>query len=243
MEKFEKEFQIRSYECDKFGALRIVSLMNILQDVADLSATKLGFGFDFCLKTGVAWVGTNYVVEIKRFPKVHDKIKFVTWPSGANKFMALRDFQAFNQDGEEIIRAISQWILVDAQKKRPVSLGTYLPDYMYIDEHVLSTEFEKLSMPERVDFVKQFEARFDDIDLNCHVNNAIYPLWAAESLNADFHEEYVPSRLEISFKKECLYGERVAVRTEQNIAETKHAVILEENGKELAFLRIKWQTR
>ena len=243
MEKFEKVFQIRSYECDKFGALRVVSLMNIFQDVADLSATKLGFGFDFCKSTGVTWVGTNYKVEIKRLPQVHEQIKFVTWPSGANKFMALRDFTAFDENGDEIIKATSQWVLVDTFKKRPVSLNTYLPDYLYIDEHVIVPEFEKLSMPEKIDFSKQFEVRFDDIDLNCHVNNAIYPLWAAESLDADFHEKYIPSRLDISYKKECLYGESVKVLTQLHDLETKHAVMTVDNAKELALLCFKWQKR
>ncbi len=243
MEKFEKIFQIRSYECDKFGALRIVSLMNLLQDAADLSATQLGFGFDFCKSTGVSWVGTNYKIEIKSLPKVHDKITFTTWPSGANKFMALRDFRAFDQNGEEIIKATSQWILVDVVKKRPVSLNTYLPDYMSIDEHVIEPEFEKLASPQRIDLKKHFEARFDDIDLNCHVNNAIYPLWAAESLDSDFHEKYVLSHLEISYKKECLYGEHVEVQTEINGLETKHVILTENGEKELALLHLKWQER
>lgn len=242
MEKFEKQFQIRSYECDQYGTLRVVSLMNILQDAADLSATALGFGFDFCLNAGVCWVGVNYSIEIKQFPKVHDNIKVVTWPSGANKFMALRDFVILDENGNEMIKAISQWILVDAVKKRPVSLSTYLPDYMFIDEHVLNPEFLKLTPPERMDFVKNFEARFDDIDLNCHVNNAIYPLWANESLPASFHEKYLPSYINISFKKECLYGECVTVQTEQNEEETKHSIITG-NDKELCFLHILWRKR
>ena len=55
MDKFEKEFQIRSYECDQDGYLRVVTLMNILQDAADSSATALGFGFDFCIQNNVLY--------------------------------------------------------------------------------------------------------------------------------------------------------------------------------------------
>ena len=130
MEKFEKEFQIRSYECHKNGYLRLLTLMNILQDAADLSATSLGFGFDFCIKSALAWVGVNYHLKIHRLPMFHEKIKVQTWPSGENKFMALRDFVVFDDEKREIIKATSQWVLIDIAKKRPVSLSQYLPDYM-----------------------------------------------------------------------------------------------------------------
>ena len=33
--KYTKEYNIRTYECDKNGYLRIVTLFNILQDIAD----------------------------------------------------------------------------------------------------------------------------------------------------------------------------------------------------------------
>lgn len=243
MEKFEKEFQIRSYECDKNGCLRLLTLMNILQDAADLSATSLGFGFDFCLNSGLAWVGTNYHLQISRLPVVHEKIKIQTWPSGENKFMALRDFVVFDEKGLQIIKATSQWVLVDITKKRPVSLSQYLPQYMYIDERVLGTEFAKIADIENTSFSKIFEARFDDIDLNQHVNNAIYPLWAAETLPAEFLEKYAPTEVEISYKKECLYGQKVEVKAELNGLSSTYIISCLDEPKECARLHILWQQR
>lgn len=243
MEKFEKNFQVRSYECDKNGFLRVVTLMNILQDAADSSATSLGFGFDFCINSGLAWVGTNYHIKINRMPKVHEIIKIQTWPSGENKFMALRDFLVTDEKGSEIMRATSQWVLVDVNRKRPVSLNQHLPEYMYIDERVLGTEFAKIEVPASTTFSKEFEARFDDIDLNRHVNNAIYPLWAIESLPADFHEKYLPSEIEISFKKECLCGEKIEVLTQVENNVSVHKISSLTEPKDLALLRVRWYER
>ena len=243
MEKFEKEFQIRSYECDKNGALRLLTLMNLFQDAADLSATLLGFGFDFCLKSNLAWVGTNYHIKINRLPVVHEKIKIKTWPSGENKFMALRDFIVFDEEGIEIIRATSQWLLIDAVKKRPVSLSQYLPEYMYIDERVLGTEFLKIADIENTSFSKTFIARFDDIDLNRHVNNAVYPLWASETLPADFLENHEPREIEISYKKECLCGQKIEAKVELKDLTSTHIISCIDEPKECARLRILWQPR
>ena len=243
MDKFEKEFQIRSYECDQDGYLRVVTLMNILQDAADASATALGFGFDFCIRNNVAWVGTNYHVVIKKMPKIHEKIKVLTWPSGENKFMALRDFIILDAKGNQMILATSQWVLVDAVRKRPISLAQYLPNYMYINERVLGTEFAKPDSIDHAEFEKTFQARFDDIDLNRHVNNAIYPLWAAETLSDEYLHHHIPSEIEISYKKECLYGEPVVVKAILNGMTSLHTVVNPEQNKELAHLRITWQEK
>ena len=243
MEKFQKEFQIRSYECDMDGFLRIVTLMNILQHAADLSATTLGFGFDFCLNNKLAWVGTNYHIQIKRMPKIHEKIKIQTWPSGENKFMALRDFVIFDENDIEIVKATSQWVLVDVAKKRPVSLTQYLPQYMYIDERVLNSEFAKLPECSEVNAQIEFEARFDDIDLNRHVNNAIYPLWAAETLEPDFLCAHIPAEIEISYKKECLCQEHVVVQTALENLISTHNISSQSEDKELARVRITWQLK
>ncbi len=243
MQKFEKKYQIRSYECDRFGLLRILTLMNILQDAADLSATTLGFGFDFCIENKLAWVGTNYHIQVFKLPQVHDIISVQTWPSGENKFMALRDFAVLDKTGDTIIKATSQWLLIDFAKKRPVSLNNYLPNYMYIDEHVISPLFSKLPDLDHYTLSKEFEARFDDIDLNSHVNNAIYPLWAVETLPEKFHEQYFPQEIEITFKKECLLGEKVEVKTLIENFKTSHSILVPAQEKECAKICISWQKK
>ena len=75
MEKYVKEYNLRTYECDKNGYLRIVSLFNLLQDMADSHAADLGLGMEFCLSNGLAWVGANYHIKINRMPKIHENIK------------------------------------------------------------------------------------------------------------------------------------------------------------------------
>ena len=60
IEKFIREYPVRSYECDRDGQLRLITLLNIFQDVADSHANQMGLGYDFCRTKGLAWVGSNY---------------------------------------------------------------------------------------------------------------------------------------------------------------------------------------
>ena len=88
-----------------------------------------------------------------------------------------------------------------------------------------------------------FCVRFDDIDLNNHVNNAVYPLWATEAVDNNFRTTHNPEYLEISFKKEGLLGEKICVETQNDGNITLHSIkALGENERELAKVRIRWKS-
>lgn len=241
VQKFCKNYEIKTYECDKNGNIRIPTLFNIFQDAADGSATSLGLGMEFCLAKGMAWVGSNYHVKINRLPKIHEHIKIITWPSAQKLLGALRDFKVETEDGEELIVASSQWILIDFAKKRPLSLKDNLPEYTVIDERALDTEFPKIAEPAETVCKKEFAVRFDDIDINSHVNNAIYPLWASEAVDNDFRLNHEPAEIEISFKKECKYGETVEVLTGIDGTISTSCIKSKEDGRLLACVRIYWR--
>jgi medium-chain acyl-[acyl-carrier-protein] hydrolase len=243
MEKYIKEYNIRTYECDKNGYLRIVTLFNILQDIADSHATDLGLGMEYCLSKGFAWVGANYHIKINRMPQTHEDIKIITWPSEERKIGAIRDFSIYDSNDNLIITATSQWILIDFARKRPVSLKDNLPEYTVINEHSLVSNFDKIKSPERIDIRKTYSVRYDDIDINMHVNNALYPLWASETLDNSFRDENLPSEIEISFKKEGYLGDDIEVISEVSEGKTIHSIKAINDNRELSSVRINWIKR
>lgn len=241
MDKFTKEYDIRTYECDINSRLRVLTLMNILQDIADSHASDLYLGLEFCLSRGLAWVGSHYHLKISRLPGLHETIKVVTWPAEEKKLGAVRDFIVYGQDGKPAITASSQWILIDFARKRPVALKDNLPDYKVIPERALETDFPKLPDLERVDCKRCFSVRFDDIDINRHVNNAVYPLWATEAVGSDFRGSHFPAEIEIAFKKEGHLGEDVEIETQIDGKVSLHSVKACGDGRELSRLKITWQ--
>lgn len=238
--KIRKEYLIRTYECDKNENLRLLTLMNIFQDVADSHASEMGLGLEYCLSKGFAWVGSNYQLEITKLPKMHDKIIVSSWPAVEKKLGAVREFLVCNEQGETLIKASSQWILIDIIRRRPIALRENLPMYQVIEERVIETEFPKIAELEHINETTEFKVRFDDIDINNHVNNAVYPLWATESVNKDFRIGHNPEKMEIIFKKEGHYGEKIRVETEINEEMTIHSIKAIEDERELAKVKIKW---
>lgn len=243
IKKYVNEYDIRTYECDRNNNLRILTLLNIFQDMADNHAKTMGLGIDYVLSKGLAWVGSNYVLDIERLPKVHEKIKIETWPAEEKRVGAIRDFEVFGEDGKSIIQASSQWILVDFRKKRPAGLRENLPEYITLPERALKTDFAKIPEVERIDEETKFRVRFDDIDMNKHVNNAVYALWACEAVDPLFRLEHDPKHIEIAFKKEGLMGEKIKVSTQCEGLHTFHSICTydSDNNRELARAYIEWK--
>ena len=241
IDKISLDYHIKSYECNRDGTLRLLTLMNIFQDTADTHASNLGIGIEHCLAHGLAWVGSNYQVAIDRMPSWHEKVTVISWPAVEKKLGAVRDFVIQDAQGTPIIRASIQWVLIDFAKKRPVALRDNLPMYKVIDERSLETDFPRLPEPERTDFSAVFKVRYDDIDVNHHVNNAVYPLWASEAVPADFRLSHQPTGLEIAFKKEGLFGEEIEVQTQIDDMTTLHSIHARSDGRELAKLRLHWK--
>lgn len=237
--KFCKKYSVRSYECDKHQNLRLLTLMNILQDSADGSADTLGVGYEFCCQHGLAWVAANYHVKILRMPKIHETITIHTWPSEERKLSAIRDYEITDESGNILVQASTQWVLINAETKRPQLLRANLPFYEVLPEKADNHEFLKLALPEHYDFEKKFAVRFDDIDVNNHVNNAVYPLWISEAVDGDFRDGHTVAELELIFKKPAVAGETVKISSAFEGNNSLHLVTTDD-GRELVHAAFKW---
>ena len=238
--KYTKEYTIRSYECDKHENVRIITLMNILQDIADSNADSMGVGYDFCVKNNLAWVAANYHVKILRAPKLHEKIIINSWPSEERKLSAIRDYEIIDGQGNVIVQASTQWVLIDFTSKRPQLLRAKLPNYDILPEKADNFEFKNITLPDQFDFEKYFAVRFDDIDVNNHVNNAVYPLWFSESVDDSFRNNHAICELEITFKKEAHIGETIKSLSVRDNLQSYHSIISTTDGKELARANLQW---
>ena len=175
---------------------------------------------------------------------MHEIIRIETWPAAEKLLGAIRDFEVFGEDGESIIRASSQWVLINFAKKRPVALRENLPQYTVLPERALDTDFPKIGEIERMDEQFKFRVRFDDIDMNRHVNNAVYVLWATEAVESEFRLSHNPHKIDVAFKKEGYMGEKIMVLTQYDGLKTTHSIrTYDRDERELARVAIEWEER
>ena len=113
--------------------------------------------------------------------------------------------------------------------------------YKVIDERSLETDFPVFPNLSVRTLQTVFKVRYDDIDVNRHVNNAVYPLWASGSGSGRFSVVTSTRRTEIAFKKEGLFGEEIEVQTQIDDLTTLHSIHACSDGRELAKLRLHWK--
>lgn len=241
MNELIKEYEIASYECDQNIRFRLRSLFNIFQDVADRHANLMGVGYDYCIQNHLGWIGGAYEIEIHSLPRWNDKVQLKTWPSQSTAATAYREFELRDiQTGKILVLASSQWVLLDLERMRPVSVAKHLEKCVLNEKRSIETHFEKLSVPERVDLKTDEIIRQDDIDLNHHVNNAVYPTWILDALPASFSERFI-KKLRIQYRLPAKRGDNIVIETQINDNETKHS-ITNGAGKEFARVHLLWQS-
>ena len=206
MQKYLEKKILKTYQADRHGFIRPVMLMNELQSIADTHAEILGVGRTFCIANKLAWVVTHYLVEIDEPPRDGEELEFATWPSKHESVKAARDFLIRSADGRVKVRATSQWVMIDLETRKPVRLGDKLPSvWEVLPERALDMPFEKFPDFE-TEVCAGFQTRYDDVDVNQHVNNAVYASWATESVGFDFRDTHALRRIMINFKKEIPAG-------------------------------------
>ena len=243
MDRFQKKYRVRSAECDRFNQMRLRSLFNLFQDIADLNAEELKVGYTYCLQNQMTWMGAGYHLKINRLPKRDENLILTSWPSGMQGISAIREFDLKNEKGETLIHASSSWILIDLNRKRPVMPQKYFSHLDLAQNRVLETDFQKIVLPETFEYSFKEIVREDDIDINLHVNNAVYPSWVLDSLPLEFLSSHNLKELQIQFKQGTDKESLVEVLSTENEKEVYTLIQDSETKKEYARILSRWERK
>lgn len=237
-----ENFKIKYSEMDYRLALKPSSLLNFLQDIASDNAEKLGFGYSFVSKNNLGWFLLKYRMEFSEYPVNVEKLLIKTQPRGCNKLFAYRDFIVFD-DNKVLGKIFSCWSLVNLNTKTSVLPQNYIKsEYMQAYKKLEDDlNFKKIKPLIKIDIEKEFEIRFDDLDVNSHVNNCNYIIWALETLDFKFRSLHKIKTVDIYFKKEVKFGSRIVSQVEFLSDDvTSHVIINKDTNEDLCQIEIVW---
>ena len=101
----------------------------------------------------------------------------------------------------------------------------------------------KLSKCKNVDYKKEFNVRYSDIDLNLHVGNVTYLGWILETIPFEIMTDYKIYSVKIKYQKELTYGDKVSVKTEMEYNDNNISAyheIINESEEVVALLETHW---
>jgi len=242
---WREDFPIRSYEVDCHNRLSILSMFSFMQEAASKHAAALGVSIQQLLAENYTWLLSRLKINIAAYPGWSDQIQVDTWPSGTQQLFALRDFKIRGIDNQLIAAAISAWLVIDLQKRRPVRIAPFAARLKPIEgSPVLDGRLDKLPALSRPVYEKRFVARYSDLDINQHVNNVKFVEWIVESVPSAALNALVVSELEINFMAEAFHEDHIlAACSPQNPSNTifHHSLTRLQDGRELARAKTKWR--
>ncbi len=242
---WREDYHIRSYEVDCRNRLSILSMFSFMQEAASKHAAALGVSIHQLLAENYTWLLARLKIKIASYPGWNDQIQVSTWPSGTQQLFALRDFQLKGGDNQTIAAAISAWLVIDLQKRRPVRITPFVDRLKPIEgSHILPGRLDKLAALSNSSHARSFAVRYSDLDINQHVNNVNFVEWVIEGVPSATLSASVPTELEINFLAEAFHNDQIlATCSPQNSDNTEflHSLTRRHDGRELARARTKWR--
>jgi acyl-ACP thioesterase len=242
---WQETYQIRSYEVDCHHRLAVLSIFNFMQEAASRHAEALGVSIQQLLSENYTWLLSRLKIKIASFPVWQDQIKISTWPSGAQRLFALRDFELQDKDNQIVAAAVSAWLVLDVQKRRPVRIGPFVERLKPLEgDHILPDTLDKLPGLEFRTHEKTIVVRYRDLDINQHVNNVSFVEWLVESIPIKVLNTSVLAELEINFMAEAFYEDHILAACHPLDSQNNsfhHSLIRQQDGQELARARTVWR--
>ncbi len=238
----EEIYKIRYNENGIAGMLKPNVLLDYLSDIACDNANKNNIGYEQITTKNYAWFLLKYAMEFNEYPQNLKEIKVTTDPRGGNKHFCFRNFYLNTIDNKPIGNVSSIWGIVDLSSKKMLNPFDVFGEYMHPNEKSgKEVEFDRIPNIENCSNEKVFEVMYGDIDINHHVNNANYLLWAEETLPVEFLKNKRPQKINIAFKKELKYGNSVLSQVEISDNKTIHSIKNINTSDELCSLMINWK--
>ena len=201
---YQLSFDVTDLHVDRFGRLKSSSILYFVQEAAgkhwQYIENKTG---QHC---GLYWVIIRHRVQVTRLPRKGETVHLETWPMPTTRVAYPRSVVAYDEQGNELFRSISLWVLMDPETRAMVLpgksgvtvsgilRGNELPSPASLAPATLSAEVERT-------------VRFTDLDVNGHMNNARYLDHLADLLPGSFHENHVIRDMTLGYLAEAREGD------------------------------------
>ena len=208
------EFPVRMNECGPDGALRQHVWFDYLQHAAAVHAEQMGFGLSAVRERQMIWVLSRICVQTDAAPTHDDIVRIETYPNGAERLFAKRQFILSSaKTGTRFGVASSFWLCLDfpSLRPRPAATALGLDGTMNADREDFFPSLGKLS-GDGLDDAVTHKIRASHIDLNKHLNNSYYAEYAMDWVSQKLGAPTRFKKIQINFNREMVFGEELSVR-------------------------------
>ncbi|MDO4961553.1 MAG: thioesterase [Eubacteriales bacterium] len=224
---YEFTTRTRYSELDENGNMKLLSLLNYLQDTIEFNGIEIGMTTAVYKELHRAWFITAWDIYISSRPSDIIDIIGGTSPHNTKGFFANRNFwlryggEAAPDDSNFIIKADSLWFLVNTDTLQPVRIsGDDLKPYGELKNVLdLSIKSRKVAVKpdaaagEELNEIAVMPVRREMIDSNHHVNNIRYIAAAFDALidSGTAPADFFPSHIRAEYRQAARLGDTFVI--------------------------------
>ena len=218
---YVQKFRIHEGMADRFGRLKPSSLLTIIQEASGRHSDLLQVDWDTLNSQDLFWAISRHRIQITRLPDLGETLRVETWPMPTTRVAYPRSVVAYDENGEEIFRSISLWVLMDRNTRNLITPGK---SGIVVSGTLRGTE---LTVPSSLCPVKSRNLGnrtvcFTDLDRNGHMNNARCMDWISDLLPSIFHKDHPVKEFTVCYLSEATEGETLELHwdfQQENLAQ------------------------
>ena len=196
--------RVRYSEIGEDGRISVKALIDYMQDCTNFQSEDLGVGLAWHKEHGLMWVLNSWQIVIEQYPRMGERITIGTQAYGFEKMMGFRNFLITDASGNTVVKANSNWVLMDVKRGRPMIVTPEVGD-VYGKAEPLEMEYapRKIKLPGGGVAKEPFAVREYHLDTNHHMNNGQYVQMAMEFLP----QGQQVSELRVEYRQQAKLGD------------------------------------
>lgn len=195
--------------CDGRGNMRPDALTMSLQNTAGLYLTDCGLTLDALAAADILLVLVWAEIRVERLPQCGETVAVETWFGKERHWLYPAHYVCRSQGGDVLARGATWWSSIDGKHRRlapPSPVTRRIPVQQREGEF---TAADSEPFPAHLPYTQERTVTPQEIDHNCHMNNAHYVAWAQSLLPRDCGQL---KRLWAEYRQELLEGQTAQMR-------------------------------
>ncbi len=203
---YEQTRKIEDMHIDCFGRAKPSALLYFAQEAAGAHCQLLALDWERLSQQNLFWAVLRHRVQITRLPLLGETVRVETWPLPTTRTAYPRSVVAYDVQGQELFRAISLWVLMDARSRAmilPGKSGIAVPGTLRGTELSVPGSL----VPKVLGNSRLRTVSYTDLDRNGHMNNTRYLDWTDDLLPSAYHNAHPVREFTVCYLSEAREGE------------------------------------
>ncbi|MBP3673373.1 MAG: hypothetical protein J6J18_06035 [Oscillospiraceae bacterium] len=210
---YQQDYFISDSCVDRYGRLKPSMILFYAQEVAGQHCKELALDYETLAEKQLFWAVTRHRVQISRTPMRGETIRVETWPMPTTKVAYPRSIVAYDEQGREVFRAITVWVLMNLDTRNMILPGK---SGIIVSGTLRGTELAspRSLLPMVMKNHDSRTVRYTDLDRNGHMNNTRYFDWIDDLISSDYHRAHPVKEFTICYHSEAREGQTLDMNWE-----------------------------